>query len=241
MKSSWTLGWLGCVLLLLALINVSCGVLSHLENICNCSPLLPDLSDYRHAAKHVPIPSGTPMEITVGTILSWPQTPVLPPTQPRFGRELQLVQVQLAYLQNASVNPGDCDIHLEISQVADRKAPRVIIETPVDGEYCASRRYIQSQLKKQGFRLDTRAMAGIWFSPFPSVSWDCHSRILNIPSNGERRRLQRFGRFILPSSRSCDNASEGFHGLKSSGQTYGCKLFGHWEWLLAPTGVSPAK
>ncbi len=135
--------------------NVSCGVLSQLENLCNCRPLLPDASDYRHAAKHVPIPSGTPTEITVDTILSWPQTPVLPPTQPRFGRELQLVQVQLAYLQNASVNPGDCDIHLEISQVADKNAPRVIIETPVDSEYCANRQYVQSQLKQQGFRLDT--------------------------------------------------------------------------------------
>lgn len=154
-KFARTLRWLRGVLLLLAFFNVSCGVLSHLENICNCGPLLPDISDYRHAAKHVPIPSGTPMAITVDTILSWPQTPVLPPEQPRFGRELQLVQVQLAYLQNASVNPGDCDIHLEISQVADRNAPRVIIETPLDSEYCANRRSIQSQLKQQGFQLDT--------------------------------------------------------------------------------------
>src|SRR5438067_2825738 len=38
---------------------------------------------------------------------------------------------------------------------SDRKAPRVIIETPVDSEYCANRRYIQSQLKQQGFQLDT--------------------------------------------------------------------------------------
>jgi len=153
-KFAWTSRWLWSVVLVLAF-NVSCGVLSQLENLCNCRPLLPDASDYRHAAKHVPIPSGTPTEITVDTILSWPQTPVLPPTQPRFGRELQLVQVQLAYLQNASVNPGDCDIHLEISQVADKNAPRVIIETPVDSEYCANRQYVQSQLKQQGFRLDT--------------------------------------------------------------------------------------
>ncbi|MBV9342181.1 MAG: hypothetical protein JO159_15015, partial [Acidobacteria bacterium] len=92
--------------------------------------------------------------ITVDTILSWPQTPVLPPTQPRFGRELQLVEVQLAYLENASVNSGDCDIHLEISQTADANAPRVIIETPVDSEYCSNRQSIQSQLKQKGFRLD---------------------------------------------------------------------------------------
>ena len=113
---------------MVALLSGSCGVLSHLEDICNCHPL-PDETDYRHAAKHVPIPGGTPALITVNDILSWQQTPILPPTQPRFGRELQLVQIQLAYLENASVNPSDCDVHLEISQTADLHAPRVIIET----------------------------------------------------------------------------------------------------------------
>lgn len=154
MKFIWKSIWLGAAFLLV-FFDLSCDVLSQLENICNCRPLLPDVSDYRHAAKHVPIPSGTPTAITVDIILSWPQTPVLPPTQPRFGRELQLVEVQVAYLENASVNPGDCDIHLEISETADSHAPRVIVETPVDSEYCANRRYIQTYLKQQGFRLDT--------------------------------------------------------------------------------------
>lgn len=141
--------------LLLVFVSMSCSVLSHVETICNCLPLLPDISDYRHAAKHVPLPSGTPQQITVDTILSWPQTPVLPPEQPRFGRELQLVQVAKAYLENASVNPSDCDIHMEISQIADKNAPRVIIETPVDSEYCSNRQYIQSHLAQLGFQLDT--------------------------------------------------------------------------------------
>lgn len=138
---------------MVALLSGSCGVLSHLEDICNCHPL-PDETDYRHAAKHVPIPGGTPALITVNDILSWPQTPILPPTQPRFGRELQLVQIQLAYLENASVNPSDCDVHLEISQIPDLHAPRVIIETPIDHEYCESRQNIQSHLRQQGFQLD---------------------------------------------------------------------------------------
>ncbi len=148
--------WVGLqAVLLLVFVTISCSVLSHVETICNCLPLLPDISDYRHAAKHVPIPAGTPQQITVNTILSWPQTPILPPEQPRFGRELQLVQVSRAYLVNASVFAGDCDIHLEIAQVADKNAPRVIIETPVDQEYCANRQYIQSHLQSLGFQLDT--------------------------------------------------------------------------------------
>ena len=142
-----------CAVLVMAVFGGSCGVLSHLEDICNCHPL-PDETDYRHAAKHVPIPGGTPALITVNDILSWAQTPILPPTQPRFGRELQLVQIQLAYLENASVNPSDCDVHLEISQTPDLHAPRVIIETPIDHEYCANRQYVQSYLRQQGFQLD---------------------------------------------------------------------------------------
>jgi hypothetical protein len=146
--------WLQAMFLML-FVTMSCSVLSHVETICNCLATLPDISDYRHAAKHVPIPGGTPMQITVNTILSWAQTPVLPPTQPRFGRELQLVQVSHAYLMNASVNPTDCDIHMEIAQVPDKAAPRAIIETPGDDEYCANRQSIQSHLKQQGFQLDT--------------------------------------------------------------------------------------
>ena len=153
MKFRWKSIWPGAVLLLF--FSISCAVLSQFQNLCSCLPLLPDIADYRHAAKHVPIPTGAPTMITVDTILSWPQTPILPPTQPRFGRELQLVEVQTAYLENASVNSGDCDIHLEISQTSDAQAPRVIIETPVDSEYCSNRQAIQSQLKQKGFRLDS--------------------------------------------------------------------------------------
>jgi hypothetical protein len=45
-------------------------------------------------------------------------------------------------------------VHLEISATADRNAPRVIVETPVDSEYCTARQQIQSQLQAHGFKLD---------------------------------------------------------------------------------------
>jgi len=132
-------------------LNWSC---SALKDICNCVPYEPNSLDYRHNAKHVPLPNATPVEITVQTILSWPQTPILPPNTPRFGRELTLFHVAHAFLQNASVNTADCDVHLEISATADRKAPRVIVETPVDSEYCSARKNIQSQLAQHWFTLD---------------------------------------------------------------------------------------
>lgn len=146
-------------LLLLVFVTMSCGTINriinpHVADLCNCVPAAPDVLDYRHVAKHVPIPSGTPQEIDVNTILTWPSVPALPPDALRFGRELQLVHINLAYLQNASVNPTDCDVHMEISQIPDETAPRVVIETPVDSEYCSARRKFQSQLQQHGVKLD---------------------------------------------------------------------------------------
>ncbi len=154
-----------CLLLILAVVCLvlnytHCGAATELgklqpSDICNCLPLEPDYADYRHAAKHVPLPDVAPQEVTVAGILAWDQgLPVLPPDAPRSGRELQLFHVAHAYLQNASVNAADCDVHLEISETADRTAPRVVVETPVDSEYCSARRNIQRQLSQHGFRLD---------------------------------------------------------------------------------------
>ena len=153
-------------LLLAVFVILSCNTLNHVENICTCLPLLPDASDYRHNAKHVPIPSGTPSEITVEDILAWAQTEVLPPEAPRSGRELQLIEVAHAYLTNASENPGDCDVHLEIAAKPDKNVPRVIIETPVDSEYCSNRQLIQSALARHGFKMDT-THGGDLLQPLP--------------------------------------------------------------------------
>ncbi len=141
--------------LLLVLVTISCGV-TRSSDICNCTPSEPASVDYRHAEKHIPLPSSTPQEIKVSTILSWPQDASLPSDQPRTGRELQLFHVAQAYLQSAGLMANDCDIHFEVSQTADKSAPRVIVETPSDDEYCSARRNIQSQLKTHGFVLDAQ-------------------------------------------------------------------------------------
>jgi len=73
--------------------------------------------------------------------------------EPRTGRELQLFHIAQAYVQSATLMHNDCDIHLEISQSASKAAPRIIVETPVDSEYCPARRNIQSQLAQHGFAL----------------------------------------------------------------------------------------
>jgi len=123
----------------------------------------------------------------------------LPIDQPRSGRELQLVHIAHAFLKNASVNPRDCDIHLEISETADKTAPRVVLETPVDSEYCSARQNIQGKLKQHGFRLDVEhggelfsplgvSVLGLPFEDFehargsPQVAtlWEIHPAIVNI-------------------------------------------------------------
>ncbi len=182
-----------------AIVALSCGSGGSGQDICNCIPLLPDIADYRHIAKHVPLPNTMPEEITVDTILSWPQDVFVPPDAPRTGRELQLFHVAQAFLQNASLNTGDCDLHFEISQTADRNAPRVVVETPVDSEYCSARRSIQSQLAQHGFRLDSQhggdlpqalsaEVLGLAFEDFehnrgsPQVAtvWELHPATVNL-------------------------------------------------------------
>ncbi|HMC73048.1 MAG TPA: hypothetical protein VKG87_01985 [Terriglobales bacterium] len=186
-------------LLLGVLVCVACGTQGRIKDICGCLALEPDAADYRHNAKHVPIPSGTPQETDVATILAWPQDLALPIDQPRTGRELQLMHISQAFLENASVNPGDCDVHMEISQVASKTAPRVVIETPIDSEYCSARRTLQSQLKQKGFQLDIQhggdlaqplpvSVLGLPFEDFehgrgsPQVStvWEIHPAIVTL-------------------------------------------------------------
>ncbi len=147
---------IACSLLLMG--SLSCGVnLGSAEpaDLCKCLPLGPDAADYRHAAKHAPIPNITPIEVDVNAVLGWKQDAFMAPDAPRSGRELQVFQIARAYLQNASVNSGDCDVHLEISETSDKNAPRVVVETPVDSEYCSARLGLQSMLRQHGFTLDT--------------------------------------------------------------------------------------
>jgi hypothetical protein len=51
-----------------------------------------------------------------------------------------------AFLQAVTVNSEDCDVVFELSQTADKNARRVIVETPVDTEFCSARKNIQAQL-----------------------------------------------------------------------------------------------
>lgn len=170
------------------------------EDLCKCLPVEPDILDFRHIAKHVPIPNIAAQEIGVDTILSWTQDAFVAPDAPRTGRELQVFHVAAAFLQEASVNAADCDVHFEISMTADKNAPRVIVETPSDSEFCTARQAAQSQLKKHGFTLDSNhggelpqglpiAVLGLAFEDFDhtrgsvhvATNWELHPATVTIP------------------------------------------------------------
>jgi hypothetical protein len=85
-------------------------------------------------------------------MLTWPQSPEPAPDAPRTGRELQLFQFQV-FVQLVWLVGSDCDIHMEIADTADKTAPRVIAETPVDSEYCQAREQLVSALAARGITL----------------------------------------------------------------------------------------
>ena len=91
---------LTAILILAALCVVSCngqdfGFLQPTpQDLCKCVSLEPDIADYRHLAKHVPIPNIAAQEVSVGIVLTWPQDPVIPPDAPRTGRELEVFHMR---------------------------------------------------------------------------------------------------------------------------------------------------
>lgn len=144
----------------LALLLLSCGGHQKPLDLCNCMPSGPDSEDFRHNEKHVPLPNGTAQNITVATMLTWPQTPVPTSDAPRSGRELQLFHIGSAFVQRSFEVLSDCDVHLEISDVAEKSAPRAIAEIPSDPEYCQTRRSFQAQLAAHKFTIGTNQDLG---------------------------------------------------------------------------------
>jgi hypothetical protein len=122
-------------------------------DVCGCKPRDEKPTDYRFAQKHIPLPDMQPRTISVQEMLEWDQSSNPKNDAPRTGRELQLVTIPRAYVQFAWAYRGDCDIHIEISETPDKDAPRAIVETPVDAEYCSARKTLQSALRDHGVEL----------------------------------------------------------------------------------------
>jgi hypothetical protein len=190
-----------CALLIVACNGGSFGIIQpNPEDLCKCLAVEPDILDFRHLAKHVPISPFPAQEIGVDTILNWAQHDFVAPDAPRTERENLVFHVASAFLQEASVNAADCDVHFEISLSADKTADRVIVETPADSEFCSARQSAQARLAKHGFKLDSQnggelpqalpvEVLGMAFEDFRhsrgsvhvKTAWELHPAIVTIP------------------------------------------------------------
>ena len=168
------------------------------QDICNCTPTESSIDDYRHDAKHVGLSGPTGTVITVGDILGWTVGADPGSTAPRSGRETQMFFVGHAYAQFAQIMTGDCDLHIEIAASADKNAPRVIVETPNDPEYCDARRALKNALSVHGFPLSTNSgeidppvpvsVLGLAFQDFEHVrgtpqvqtTWEIHPAVITV-------------------------------------------------------------
>ncbi len=168
------------------------------QDICNCTPTESPTEDYRHDAKHVGLSGPTGTVITVGDILAWEVGSDPGANAPRTGRETQMFFIAHAYAQFAQIVGVDCDIHVEISDTPDKGAPRVIVETPIDPEYCDARRALKTALLAHGFTLSTDSgeidppipisVLGLAFHDFEHVRgtalvatpWELHPAVITV-------------------------------------------------------------
>ncbi len=122
--------------------------------LCACKPNDVTPEDWRIEVKNVLLPKGAAtQEVTVGQILQWPEGDTPEARAPRSGKELTLFHIRKAYLESTFMREGDCDLHIEISEQPDRRAPRMIVETPGRSDYCAARQQFYSELMQAGFKL----------------------------------------------------------------------------------------
>jgi len=164
------------------------------EDLCKCIPLEPDILDFRHLAKHVPIPNVAAQEIGVDTILSWTQDAFVDPTAPRTGRELQVFHIANAFLQETSVNGADCDVHFEISQTADKNASRVIVEPPWTVNFAPPARMFSHNWRNMALNSTLSTVVNCP-KDCQSRFWVWHSKTLT--TTVVPRRWQPFGNYTL--------------------------------------------
>jgi len=121
--------------------------------LCDCRPTHITKDDWRIEYKNGALPALEPEETTVAAILGWPEGPEPGPRTSRSGPELKMYWIRHAYMQTIFLRKGDCDLHVEISEQPDKKAPRIIVETPGTSTYCAARTKMYADLQLRGIAL----------------------------------------------------------------------------------------
>ena len=121
--------------------------------LCDCRPAHITKDDWRIEYKNGALPTLEPEDTTVAAILAWPEGREPGPRTPRSGPELKMYRILHAYMQSVFLRKGDCDLHIEVSEQPDKKAPRMIVETPGTSTYCAARTKMYADLQHRGITL----------------------------------------------------------------------------------------
>jgi hypothetical protein len=121
--------------------------------LCDCKPTHITKDDWRIEYKNGALPALEPEDTTVEAILAWPEGPEPGRRTPRSGQELKMYRIRHAYMQTIFLREGDCDLHVEISEQPDKKAPRMIVETPGTSTYCTARTKMYADLQHHGITL----------------------------------------------------------------------------------------
>jgi len=168
-------------------------------DLCACDPTAPASRDYRTVAKHADLPPGTATEISVADVLNFDVGMIPAADAARSGRELRLFHIAHAFAQLVWVVPDDCDIHVEISDTADKAAPRIIVETPRNTSFCQSRQQLAGQFNAHGVIIDNNRqelnpplpidVRGLAFQDEPHVTrgsalvgtvWELHPAVVTV-------------------------------------------------------------
>ena len=118
--------------------------------LCGCKPTHITKDDWRIEFKNDSLPDQPAKDLSIAGILAWPEGREPGARTPRSASEQILYRVQKAYLQSVFLRRSDCDLHMEVSETPEKNAPRVIIETPGNAQYCEARSTLYSGLRERG-------------------------------------------------------------------------------------------
>jgi hypothetical protein len=71
------------------------------KDLARVFPLSPDISDYRHFAKHVPLPNVGAEQVSADVILSWSQDPIIPQRAKKWPG-LDIFHIATSYLHECA-------------------------------------------------------------------------------------------------------------------------------------------
>lgn len=134
-----TLFFLGALLIGCVEASVTASTARHAAKVDTCKPSVSVAKQHRFALKHRPWAKPDEAQaVTVRDMLKW-EIPIKPRGDLDDPREARMFAVT-GIVKLIKLSEDDCDLHLEIADVADPDGPRVVVEIPADAGFTEARR-----------------------------------------------------------------------------------------------------